>query len=190
MDLLLYLIRQNEVDICDIPIAKIAEQFVSYVEIIEQLDIEYAAEFLLMAATLMDIKARMLVPQTLEGEGEAEEELFDPRDELVSELLEYKKFHDAALYLGERYEERGRRFESGADMLDPGEKPLEEVEIWDLFNAFGALLKQIGAGGVEIASTDVPSLGVYGDGRRASRGERQACLQSTSLATLRIAWRL
>jgi segregation and condensation protein A len=98
----------------------------------------------------------MLVPQTLDGEAEEDEELFDPREELVRELLEYKKFHDAALYLGERYEDRGRRFESGADMLDPGDRPLEEVEVWDLFNAFGALLKAIGAGAVEIASTDVP----------------------------------
>lgn len=156
MDLLLYLIRQNEVDIYDIPIAEIAEQFVTYIELMESLDIEYAAEFLLMAATLMDIKARMLVPQVLEGEEDIEEELLDPREELVRELLEYKKFHDAALFLGERFQDRSQRFESGLDRIETGEKPLEEVEVWDLFNAFGTLLRQIGTGLVEIQSTEVP----------------------------------
>ncbi len=156
MDLLLYLIRQNEVDIYDIPIASITEQFISYIELLEELDIEYAAEFLLVAATLMDIKARMLVPQTIEGEDGEDEELFDPREELVRELLEYKKFHDAALYLGERFDERNRQYESGADGIGIEEKSLEEIEVWDLFSAFGNLLKAIGANGVEIASTEVP----------------------------------
>jgi len=156
MDLLLYLVRQNEVDIYDIPIASIADQFVSYIELMEQLDIEYAAEFLLMAATLMDIKARMLVPQVIEGEETDDEELLDPREELIRELLEYKKFHDAALYLGERYDDRNQRFASGADPVGADEKSLEEVEVWDLFSAFGTLLKAIGARGVEIASTDLP----------------------------------
>ncbi len=156
MDLLLYLIRQNEVDIYDIPIAKITEQFVAYIELMEELDIEYAAEFLLMAATLMDIKARMLVPQAPPGDEEGEEELLDPREELVRELLEYKKFHDAALYLGERFDDRTQRFAPGAQSLGIEERSLEEVEVWDLFSAFGSLLKAIGARGVEISSTELP----------------------------------
>jgi segregation and condensation protein A len=156
MDLLLYLIRQNEVDIYDIPIAKITSQFVSYLELMQALDIEYAAEFLVLAATLMDIKARMLVPQDAVVDGEEPEDLIDPREELVRELLEYKKFHDAALYLGGRFEERGQRFESGAQPPELDEKPLEEVGVWDLFTAFSAILKQIGANGVEIVSTDIP----------------------------------
>jgi len=156
MDLLLYLIRQNEVDIYDIPIAQITAQFVSYIELMEALDIEYAAEFLVLAATLMDIKARMLVPQEAPVGEDIDEELLDPRDQLVRELLEYKKFHDAALYLGGRFEERMQQFESGAETPDLDEKPLEEIAVWDLFSAFASILKQIGAGGVEIVSTEVP----------------------------------
>jgi len=156
MDLLLYLIRQNEVDIYNIPISTITTQFVSYLELMEALDIEYAAEFLVVAATLMDIKARMLLPQEAPLDGEEEEDLLDPREELVRELLEYKKFHDAALYLGERYEERSDRFESGAEAVGPDERPLEEIAVWDLFSAFSAILKAIGASGVEIVSTELP----------------------------------
>ncbi|MHC4714327.1 MAG: segregation and condensation protein A [Planctomycetota bacterium] len=156
MDLLLYLVRRNEVDIYDIPIAVIADQFVVYVEMMEALDIEYAAGFLVLAATLMDIKARTLVPQELITEGEEEEEFLDPREELIRELLEYKKVRDTALYLRERHDDRTHRFESGAEAPALDEKPLEEVEIWDLFAAFSTLLKQIGAGATEIVSEELP----------------------------------
>jgi len=157
MDLLLYLIRQNEVDIYDIPIATIADQFVAYLELMKALDIEYAAEFLVLAATLMDLKARMLVPQDPAAEDDEAEELLDPREELVRELLEYKKYHDAAVYLGERFDQRQQRFASGAEPPALDERPLEEIEVWDLFSAFAAILKQIGAGDVEIVSTEVPA---------------------------------
>ncbi len=156
MDLLLYLIRTNEVDIYDIPIALITEQFVSYLELMEALDIEYAAEFLVMAATLMDIKARMLVPQELPVDGEEDEELIDPRDELVRELLEYKKFHDVAQYLADMYDERQQQFESGGEAPEVEERPLEEIAVWDLFSAFSSVLRQIGAVGVEITSKELP----------------------------------
>jgi segregation and condensation protein A len=160
MDLLLYLIRQNEVDIYDIPIANIATQFVSYLELMQSLDIEYTAEFLVTAATLMDIKARMLVPQDVAADGVEEEDIIDPRDELVRELLEYKKFHDAALYLTQLSDDRARRYESGATPPELDEKPLEQVEIWDLVTAFAAILKQIGTGPVEINSAEIP-VGTY-----------------------------
>ncbi len=156
MDLLLYLVRQSEVDVYDIPIAEIADQFLSYVEMLEALDIEYASAFLVMATTLMDIKAKMLVPSPPGDKDEDDEELVDPREELVRELLEYKKVRDAALYLEGRFDERKQMFESGADMPEPGEKLLEEVEVWDLFTAFSKLLKQIGAGVSEIVSRELP----------------------------------
>jgi len=156
MDLLLYLIRQNEVDIYDIPISTIASQFASYLELMEALDIEYAAEFLVMAATLMDIKARMLVPQEGSPDAEDEEDLIDPRDELVRELLEYKKFHDAALYLNRLSDDRARRFESGAAPPELDEKPLEQIEVWDLLTAFTAILRQIGSAPVQLDSTEIP----------------------------------
>lgn len=156
MDLLLYLVRRSEVEITEVPIAKIADQFVTYVELMESLDVEYAAEFLVMAATLMDIKARTLVPQEVAANDDAEVELIDPREELIRELLEYKKIRDAALYLGQRLEDRTYRFESGAQVPELDEKPLEEIEVWDLFSAFSGLLKAIGAASQEIVSNEVP----------------------------------
>ena len=156
MDLLLYLVRRSEVDIYGISMAEITDQFLSFTELMEALDIEYAAAFLVMAATLMDIKARMLVPQQICENDEDEEDFLDPRAELIKELLEYKNVRDKAIYLEGRFHERSGRFESGgeAPMLD--ERPLEELEVWDLFTAFSDLLRQIGAGTTEIVSHDVP----------------------------------
>src|SRR5947199_3213123 len=95
LDLLLYLVKHNEVDICDIPIARITEQFLEYLRVLEMIDVERAGDFLVMAATLMEIKSRMLLPRPEEN---AEEEA-DPRLELVRQLVEYKKFKDAAVLL-------------------------------------------------------------------------------------------
>ncbi|MBW2038620.1 MAG: segregation/condensation protein A [Deltaproteobacteria bacterium] len=96
LDLLLHLIKQNQLDIYDIPIALITEQYLEYIRIMKALDLNIAGEFLLMAATLMYIKSRMLLPSTIQEEEEEEE---DPRTELVHRLLEYKRFKEAALCL-------------------------------------------------------------------------------------------
>jgi segregation and condensation protein A len=96
LDLLLHLIKQNQLDIYDIPIALITEQYLEYIRIMKALDLTVAGEFLVMAATLMYIKSRMLLPALLEDE---EEEGEDPRAELVERLVEYKRFKEAALYL-------------------------------------------------------------------------------------------
>src|SRR5947209_4730877 len=93
LDLLLYLVRRNEVEISDIPIAKITEQYVQYLEMLERIDVEAAGDFLVMASTLMEIKSRMLLPRPAESDAEAGE---DPRGELVKQLVEYKKYRDAA----------------------------------------------------------------------------------------------
>src|SRR5262249_4395392 len=95
LDLLLYLVKREEVDICDIPIAKIAEQFLEHLKAPPLIDVEWAGEFLVMAATLMEIKSKMLLPRPEEGSGEDA----DPRLELVRQLVEYKKFKDAAALL-------------------------------------------------------------------------------------------
>src|SRR5512135_457405 len=102
LDLLLHLIKRDEVDIYDIPVARIAEQYLEYIELMKDLNLDIAGEFLVMAATLAQIKSRMLLPPK-EGEGEADEGV-DPRAELVQRLLEYKKFKEAAESLGEREE--------------------------------------------------------------------------------------
>src|SRR6516225_7708520 len=105
LDLLLFLVKRHEVDICDIPIAKIADQFLEYLRVIELIDVERAGEFLVMAATLMEIKSRLLLPRS----DELAEEEEDPRQELVRQLLEYKKIKDAAALLEEQAERQHYR---------------------------------------------------------------------------------
>ncbi len=141
LDLLLFLVKRHEVDIRDIPIAQVAEQFLEYLRVIRLVDVEAAGDFLVMAATLMEIKSRMLLPQS--GEGAAEEE--DPRSELVKQLLEYKRFKDAALLLEAQAERQLRRFPRLPVELpapDPAQQPLRSVELWDLVSAFGRLMRE------------------------------------------------
>lgn len=146
LDLLLYLIQENEVDIYDIPIAKITEQYIHYLELIKMLDPNIAGDFLVMASTLMEIKSRMLLPRP-EGV-EVEEEEGDPRIDLIRQLMEYKKFKEAAALLAERREEQMDRFGRGAPQrFEEDEEPreareLEEVSIWDLLAAFDRVMRQ------------------------------------------------
>src|SRR5438132_3723412 len=141
-DLLLYLVKRNEVDICDVPIARIADQFLAYLRLVEMIDVERAGEFLVMAATLMEIKSRLLLPRN----DELAEEEADPRQELVRQLLEYKKVKDAAALLeaqAERQLCRLPRFPvEGATGEDPASQPLRAVELWDLVSAFGRLMRE------------------------------------------------
>ncbi len=144
MDLLLYLIGRDELDIHDIPIAEITAQYCQHVEVIKDIDPDMAGEFLVMAATLMEIKTRMLLPRPgEEGEGE---EAFDPRADLVRQLLEYKAFKDAADDLRSAAADQALRFPRRppeAETDDDG-KDLDEVQLWDLVGAFNHLLKAIG----------------------------------------------
>jgi segregation and condensation protein A len=141
-DLLLYLVKRNEVDICDIPIAKIADQFLEYLRVMEMIDVERAGEFLVMAATLMEIKSRLLLPRS----DEQTEEEQDPRQELVRQLLEYKKIKDAAALLEAQAEQQLYRLPrfpvEAAAGDDPGSQPLRAVELWDLVSAFGRLMRE------------------------------------------------
>jgi segregation and condensation protein A len=142
LDLLLYLVKRNEIDICDIPIARITEQFLEYLRIIEVIDVERAGEFLVMAATLMEIKSRMLLPQT----DEAMETDADPRQELVRQLIEYKRIKDAAALLEEQAEHQLYRLPRDpvetVSPVDPAQQPLRAVELWDLVSAFGRLMRE------------------------------------------------
>jgi len=144
LDLLLFLIRREEVDIHDIPIARVTAQYVGYVKLIEALDPNLAGDFLVMAATLMEIKSRTLLPRPPETEDE--EEVFDPRTELVRQLLQYKAFKDAARSLGAAAQWQALKFPRQPVTLppDPDELDIEEVQIWDLIDAFNRLLEQTG----------------------------------------------
>jgi segregation and condensation protein A len=142
LDLLLYLVRKHEVEVTEIPVAAIAEQFLAYLEILVQLDVNDAADFIEMASTLVEIKSRMVLPRG----GEETEELEDPREELVERLLMYKKYRDAASILDERSRQWQQRLPRLADDLpprrvEPAMQPIQEVELWDLVSAFGRIVR-------------------------------------------------
>src|SRR5262249_140236 len=144
LDLLLYLVKRNEVDIFDIPVARITEQFLEYLGIMEMIDIERAGDFLLMAATLMELKSRLLLPQ---DEMPVEEQT-DPRKELVRKIVEYKKFKEASALLEAQAEQQWTRLPRqpiGPVSPDPREQPLRQVELWDLVSAFGRLMRETSA---------------------------------------------
>ena len=149
LDLLLYLVRRDEVDIYDIPIARITEEYLKYAEILKQLDIDLAGDFLVMAATLMEIKSAMLLPQSETDQIPAADRT-DPRAELVRQLLEYKKFKDAANLLEATAAEHGQRFsrpDAVLAELHPEAEPridLDQVNVWDLLEAFDAVMKATG----------------------------------------------
>lgn len=142
LDLLLYLVRKNEVDILDIPIAQIAEQFQDYLRVLQVADVERAGDFLVMAATLMEIKSKMLLPAAAAN---PEPDVPDPRQELVKQLVEYKKFKEAAAVLETRaVESRQRLPRQPAVDRSAAENPrtVQGVELWDLVSAFGRLLSE------------------------------------------------
>ena len=158
LDLLLYLLKRDEIDIYDIPIARITDQYISYVNMLRGLeagglDINLAGEFLVMAATLMEIKSATLLPKApveegKDGQRSAAEELADPRAELVQKLLEYKRFKDSSMLLERRASEYSARFPRIPADLAGGDEPppvdLEEVQIWDLLSVFERLMKEVG----------------------------------------------
>jgi segregation and condensation protein A len=142
MDLLLYLVKRNEVDICDIPVARITEQFLEYLRVLEMIDVERAGDFLVMAATLMEIKSKLLLPQD-EAPTEAHA---DPRLELVRQLVEYKNFKEASLLLEAQAERQLCRMPRQASEVAIGpdlrDQRLRHVELWDLVSAFGRLMRE------------------------------------------------
>jgi len=139
LDLLLHLIREDKIDIYDIPIAHITHQYLKYLEMMKELNLDIAGEFLVMAATLIYIKSRMLLPPDEEAPPEEQE---DPRKELVEKLLEYQKFKEAALSLKQREEEWTRVFRREAlSDEDQTEIYLTDVSLFDLLSAFKNILE-------------------------------------------------
>ncbi len=162
MDLLLYLVRKEEVDIYDIHIAKITDQYIHYIEMLKSLDIDLAGDFLVMAATLMQIKSAMLLPKAEPGQVD-DDDLSDPRTELIRQLLEYKKFKDAANLLDSAATEQKERFprpDTIVQRLKPDAEPevdIEQVSVWDLLEAFDLVCKAIGTvGDIRQIKDDTP----------------------------------
>jgi len=147
LDLLLHLIRKNEVDVRDIPIAVITRQYLEYIKLIKELNLEVAGEFLLMASTLLQIKSKMLLPEDEPEEGGEEED--DPRAELVRRLLEYQQYKEAGQLIGARAvlgREVFTRLCPDPELVavQQEEGPLE-LELFDLVDAFRSLLARIPA---------------------------------------------
>ena len=154
LDLLLYLIRKNEVDIYNIPIGKITKQYLEYMELMRMLDLNIAGEFMVMAATLMYIKSKMLLPveERMPDEEEAGE---DPRLLLVRQLLEYRKFKDAAQYLHNQEHSEGKKFARHVPPDIKGDTPIVEVNIFALIGAFQQALSRVEKAGIhEIVGED------------------------------------
>lgn len=142
MDLLLYLVRKHEVEIRDLPIASITQQYLEYIAVLEQIDVNAVGDFIEVASLLIEIKSRSVLPVV-----EAEEETYeDPREQLVERLLEYKKYKDVASMLEERSVDWQQSFARLANDLpprdvDPVKRPIREVELWDLVSALGRVLR-------------------------------------------------
>ncbi len=155
LDLLLYLIKRDELDILDIPIAHITKTYVEYVDILrrhERLNIDDIGEFLVMAATLMEIKSALLLPTPpaiSDSSDSAAEQLVDPRAQLIRQLLEYKRIKDHAALLeqhqrqfADRFPRHPARITPDADVDPPLD--LDEVQVWDLLSAFNRIMGEIG----------------------------------------------
>jgi len=147
LDLLLFLIRKNEIDIYDIPIESVTKQYVAVLRSMQRLDLEIAGEFFVMAASLMEIKSRMLLPKgqhAVDPEADGQDDV-DPRWELVHQLLQYKKFKDAASRLNEmarlQRDLMDRQVSSRAE--DSPDRPLRAVDRIELWTAFNMVLRRL-----------------------------------------------
>jgi len=145
LDLLLYLIRREEVDIYDIPITKITNQYMAYLNELQSIDIGLAGDFLVMASTLMYVKSQTLLPRS---EITDEDDMEDPRLELVKQLLEYKRYKEATSTMTRLSEERSQRFSRPEErLIDDGKEDdeklnLEDVDVWKLAQFFSGFMKQ------------------------------------------------
>ncbi len=147
LDLLLFFIRRDELDIYNIPIAHITREFLSYIRVMQMLDLELAGEFIVMAATLMQVKARMLLPRVVTEEGEEE---IDPRAELTQRLLEYKRYKESAEELQklerdqrERYFRNLFKYDEKKAPVQEDEDVLQDVTMYQLIKAFQKAMMNI-----------------------------------------------
>ncbi len=145
LDLLLYLVRREEVPVVDLALAELTEQYLEHVAVLEQIDVDLVGDFLDTASQLLELKSRLVLPH---GEEEAQEpEIEDPRHDLVARLLEFKKYRDAAEQLelrGREWQERYPRLASDLETRssNPAEQEIGGVELWDLVSAFGRVLRE------------------------------------------------
>jgi segregation and condensation protein A len=146
VDLLLYLVRRHEVEVTEIRLGSVTTEFLEHLEVLKEISIDSVGDFVEVASILVELKARALLPRNeFEFEEESDNES-DPRQDLVNRLLLYKKFRDASSLLEERAAEWQNRYTRVADDLPPkphtiSDQPIHEIELWDLVNAFGRVLR-------------------------------------------------
>lgn len=161
LDLLLYLVRKHELDPLSISITTVIDQYLDIVAVLEAVDVDAAADFLEIATRLMEMKSRQMLPRP-EETAPPEEELETPGQDLVTRLLEYKQFKEAAVRLDEQGHRWQRRFvrrvrTTDEDPLDPADQPICQVEMWDLVSALGRVLqRQRRAAPAKIRYDDTP----------------------------------
>jgi len=147
LDLLLYLVRRHEVSLAEMPLAKIVDQYLQYVDVLKELDLGDVGDFIDLASTLVELKSQAVLPKVVDESDE--EEIVDPQSELVERLLQYKEIRDAASILDEMGSRWQQRYERMSDDLptrrvDPGDQPIVDLEIWDLVSAFGRIMREAG----------------------------------------------
>ncbi len=147
MELLLHLVRREELPLAEISLHKLTEQYLNYLEVLVELDLDDVAEFLEIASILIEMKAKEAVPTAESTTAEEEQAIEDPSDQLVQRLVDYKRIRDAASLLDENSRRWQLRYSRMAnDMpprrMDPGTQPIESIEVWDLVSAFGRILRE------------------------------------------------
>ena len=143
VDLLLFLVRRHELEVSDISLSSIAQQYVEYLDVLKEIEIDSVGDFLEVASLLVEMKSRAVLPRTDDDEIQ---NYIDPRDDLVQRLLLYKKFKDAAVLLEEKGARWQHRYCRMADDLPPkrvdySTQPILDIELWDLVSAFGRVLR-------------------------------------------------
>lgn len=157
---MLYLVRRHEVSLSEMPLSKVVEQYLEYIDVLRELDLGDVGDFLDLASTLVELKSQAVLPKVVE-EGE-EEEILDPQSELVERLLQYKEIRDAASILDEMGSRWQQRYERMSDDLptrriDLGDQPIADLEIWDLVSAFGRIMREAGGPpATEVIYDDTP----------------------------------
>ncbi|MCL6515761.1 segregation/condensation protein A [Alicyclobacillus sp.] len=169
LDLLLHLIQTQEINIHDIPIATITDQYLAYLQTMEELSLEIASEFLVMAATLLAIKSRMLLPRTPRPDQPDEESEADPREELVRQLVEYQRCKWAAEHLKERHLLQSQVYARPpmdlAEFAPQEPAPLTGVNLWQLVDAYRRLVQRIPPER-QVATIDGPVISVEAEMER------------------------
>jgi segregation and condensation protein A len=146
LDLLLYLVRRHEVSLTEMPLSKVVDQYLDYIELLRELDLGEVGDFIDLASTLVELKSQAVLPKVVD---EDEEQIEDPQAELVERLLQYKEIRDAASILDEMGTRWQQRYERLCDDLptrriDLGDQPIADLEIWDLVSAFGRIMREAG----------------------------------------------